>query len=619
MKISRMVMLFFTLSFILMSHVTSADQSGQKITTSHGFNLYGELKYKPGFSHYDYVNPDAPKGGVFVYSTTAASDNLNPYSLTGSLPLISTNESLMVASDDEPTSLYGLIAETITYPDDYSWVEFKLRESARWHDGKSITAEDVIFSAKILKSRGKPVWRNFFKDVEKVEKKGSNSVRFTFYEPNDRSMLHGLASACPILPKHYWENRDISKPSMDIPLMSGPYKITKAEAGRFVILERVEDYWGRDLPVNIGRYNFDKIRMDNYRDYSIAFEAFLAGKVDFRMEILPGRWTSGYDVPAFRNGLIIKERLESNNLARYSGILFNVRREKFQNPKVREAISYAFDWDWVNKNLYKDFYVRLRSYFDNSNLANQGLPSPAELKLLEPFRDQLDPRVFTRVYNPPETDATQETLRRNLRKASLLLKEAGYVNKGGRLISKDGKPMEIELLLWDPSIERVYGSLVANLKLLGIDARMRLIDATEMTERTRIFNFDMMSSIPFPISISPSSSQSRNYWNSKHGEKEGGLNYIGINSPVIDSLIENLDLAKDRTEKIAAVRALDRALMWGFYSIPLHYTPDIPIAYWNRFGRPDITPKWTRYLFALIPYSWWVDPEKDAALKKARE
>ena len=616
MRIFKVLLSFFIPGLLLVPHVVSAENQISKITVSHGFNLFGDLKYAPGFNHFDYVNPDAPKGGTYTFPGTTPPDNLNPYSLTGAMPLIVIYETLMTSSDDEPTSLYGLVAETITYPDDYSWVEFRLRERARWHDGSPISAEDVIFSAEALKTKGSPVWRNFFKDVERIEKTGAGSVRFTFFEPVDRSMIHGIASACPVLPKHYWINRDISKPSMNIPLMSGPYKISKAEAGRFIVMERVGDYWGRDLPVNRGRYNFDTVRLDFYRDFSIAFEAFLAGKVDFRMETLPGQWATGYDVPAARDGRVIKERLESSHIARYSAIYFNIRREKFQDPRVREAISYAFDWEWINKNLYHDFYVRLRSYFDNSDLASRGTPGPAELKLLEPFRDKLDPRVFTEEYNPPGTDATQASLRRNLRRASLLLKEAGYVNKEGRLVSGEGKPLEIELLLWDPSIERMYASLVANLKLLGIKAHMRLVDAAELTNRTRTYDYDMMGSPPFPRSISPSSSEHRNYWSSVSAAKEGGLNYIGINSPVIDALIENLDFAKDRAEKAASVRALDRALVWGFYSIPLHYSPDVPVAYWNRFGRPEITPKWTRYLFTLIPWNWWIDREKDAALRK---
>jgi len=306
MRAIKVAMPFFIVGFLLVSHVALAEKQGQKITTSHGLALFGELKYGPDFRHFDYVNPDAPKGGVFVYATNTASDNLNPYSLTGSMPSIIIYENLMRPSEDEPTSLYGLIAETITYPDDYSWVEFKLRDMARWHDGKTITVEDVIFSAETLKSRSNPVWRNFFKDVEKVEKKGANSVRFTFYEPNDRSMLHGIASACPILPKHYWENRDISKPSMDIPLMSGPYKITEAEAGRFVVMERVKDYWGRDLAVNRGRYNFDTIRMDTYRDSSIAFE----GKFHIFRSISGNLSGNGDNIAAFSpTGSIIADSI----------------------------------------------------------------------------------------------------------------------------------------------------------------------------------------------------------------------------------------------------------------------------------------------------------------------
>ena len=446
---------FLILAILLVPATTLSAAEEPNVHTSHGMTLFGELKYGPDFKHFDYVNPDAPKGGSYTYIPFGSTFNsLHRYIILGSAPVIRMYEMLMVRSNDEPVSIYGLLAETITLPDDYSWAEFKLRDIARFHDGKPVTVEDVIFTFEILKAHGMPEYRNTYNKVTKVEKTGPLSVRFTFREKGDRSNAFGLASMMPVFPKHYWEGRDFTKPSLDIPLSSGPYRITKIDPGRSMVRERVKDYWGKDLAVNLGRYNFDVIRYDYYRDFSISHEAFIAGKADIKNEMQTSLWVNGYNVPAFHQGHIKKELFEIKGTKRHMGIYFNLDKEKFQNPKLREALAYAYDWEWINKTLYHGLNRRIRSYFENSELEARGLPNPGELKILEPYRDQLDPRVFTEEYNPPKTDATPASLRKNLRIASKLLNEAGYTVKDGELLSKKGEQLSIEFLISDPSMKK---------------------------------------------------------------------------------------------------------------------------------------------------------------------
>lgn len=599
------------------SNASAADDPGLKTHTAYGLTLFGKLKYGPDFKHFDYVNPDAPKGGTFTYGWGNTFDNLNPFIAVGTPPAFLTFDQiiydhLMVRSGDEPASIYGLVAESVTYPDDYSWAEFKLRDNARWHDGTPVTVDDVIFSEKILRTQAAPRYSNNYTAITKIEQTGPHSVRFTFGEKNNRGLLYAIAQL-PILSKQFWRDRDFSKPTIEPPLTSGPYKVVKVDPGRSYTLQRVADYWAKDLPVNKGRYNFDFIKHDYYRDTSVNFEAFMAGKTDLRWEVLPNQWATGYNVPALKDGRLIKEMLKFSGPTLYSGLYFNLRRDKFKDPKVREAMSYALDFEWLNKNIFHGEYVRTRSHFDHSELANRGLPQGKELELLEPYRDQLDPRVFTTEWNPPKTDTTPASLRRNLRKAAMLLKEAGWTMKDGKLLSKEGKPLEFEILLIDPFFERATAPFVNNLKLLGINATMRRVDPGEWTRLIQNFDYEVTQGLTLPMPLSPGAEQ-LGYWGSAAADQKGSPNWMGIKNPVVDAMIDKIIHAQDRDTLVAAVHALDRVLCWNFYSIPAWYAKGFPIAYWNRFGRPKKENTWLR----LVWYSdtWWVDPKKEAELEK---
>lgn len=595
-----------------------AAYAAEHVTTTYGLTQFGKLKYGPGFTHFDYVNPDAPRGGTFTYGWGNTFDSLNPFIAVGSPPAFLTFDAilydhLMVRSGDEPTSIYGLLAKTVTYPDDYAWAEFQLRDGARWHDGKPVTVDDVIFSLNILRTQGAPRYRGAYAAVVKAEQTGPHSVRFTFSEKNNPGLMYTVAQL-PILPQHFWKTREFNQPTLEPPLTSGPYKVIKVDAGRSYTLQRVADYWGRDLPVNKGRYNFDYIKHDYYRDTSVNFEAFMAGKTDLRWETLPNQWATGYNVPAAKDGRLIKEMLKFSGPTLYAGLYFNQRLQKFRDRRVREAMSYAMDFDWVNKNIFHGEYVRLRSHFDHSELANTGLPAGKELALLEPYRDQLDPRVFTTEWNPPHTDATPGSLRQNLRHAAQLLRQAGYTLQGGKLVSRDGRPLQFEILLFDPFFERATANFVNNLKLLGVTATMRRVDPGEWTRLMQNFDYEVTQGFTLPMPLSPGGEQ-RDYWGSAAADQKGSRNWMGIKDPVVDALIDDLVRAPDRATTVAAARALDRVLCWGFYSIPSWYAPGMPVAYWNRFGRAAKQPTWLR----LIWYSdtWWIDPAKDAALEQA--
>ena len=594
----------------------------QKVHTSHGISLYGGLKYGPDFKHFDYVKPDAPKGGTYVTASMMPTfDSLNPYIILGTPPVFDAfprgaglNETMMVRSGDEPTSLYGLIAESITLPEDYSWVEFKIRDIARWQDGKPITVEDIIFSYKILLTKGRPSYRNPYSHITKAEKTSPLSVRFYFDSKGDKRRAYNIAYSMPVLPKHYWEGRDFSKPSLDIPMTSSAYKITKVDPGRSITQELDENYWGKDLPVNRGLNNFKIRRTYYYRDLNIAFEAFLAGKADYRVEGDEGQWEHSYNIAAYKDGYLIKDYVKTKGIRTYMGIFFNIRRDKFKDPRVREALSYAYDWDWINKNIYYGKQTRFRSYFDDCEMAATGLPGPAELELLEPFRDELDPRVFIQEYLPPATDGSYESLRKNLRISASLLRKAGCTLKGNKLYTKDGKPFEIEFMIIDPSVSHFYNSYIINLKRLGITARLRILDTTQFLEKYRNFNFDMLANIGGINDMSPGL-ELRDYYGSGAADDQGGANTGGIKSKAVDALIEKAIFAPDRQSKVVAINALDRVLTWGFYSIPMSYRKNQMIAYWNRFGHPKIKPEWVPDLYL---WSWWIDEEKDAALKKYR-
>ncbi len=600
----------------------AAAQNSDGVTVSHGLYLFGGLQYGPDFTHLDHANPDAPKGGTVVLAAQGTFDNLNPYIVKGTaangLGLLGQTlvaDSLMFHNDGEAASEYGLLAESVAVPKDKSWAEFTLRANARWSDGTPITPADVIFTLDVLKTKGLPLYRTYYANVTKAEQTGPRKVRFVFSETGNNE-LPFIVGELPVLSKAYWSGKAFDETTTTPPLSSGPYKIAKVDIGRSITYERNPDYWAKDLPVNRGRFNFAAIRYDYYRDGSVALEAFKAGKVDFRSENSAKSWATEYDVAAVREGRIIKQLTHPENGDYYQGFLYNLRRPMFKDAKVREALGYAFDFEWANKNIFYDQYARTRSYFEGSELAAKGLPTPAELKLLEPFRSQLDARVFSTEFNPPKTEATDASLRQNLRAAVGLLNEAGWSIRDSKLVSKQtGQQFAFQILLVDAAQERVVAPFVNNLKLLGVDASFRVVDETQYVARVNNFDYDMIIGV-IAQSLSPGNEQ-RDHWGTETADKPGGRNYIGIKSPVIDALVNAVIFAADREALITATHALDRVLQWGFYSIPELHGLGARIAYWDKFGRPEKLPKHGDPSASPLNYleSWWIDPAKSRALR----
>lgn len=594
---------------MIMAAAFPASHAEEAVEPVHGIAMHGDLKYGPDFEHFAYVNPDAPKGGTLSLSASGSFDSFNPFILKGT-PAAGTGslfETLMTASLDEPFSRYPLLAKSVETPEDRSWVIFSLDPTARWHDGEPVTPEDVIFSFESLTTKGHPKYRAYYESVEGVEKLDDTRVKFIFDGKTNRE-LPLIMSELPILPKHHYESVPFDKTSLKPPLGSGPYKVKSFEAGRSVVYERVEDYWGADLPANRGHHNFDQLRYEYYRDREVAFEAFKAGEFDLWSENSAKRWATGFKGPQFESGRIIAEKLAITPPARMQGFVFNTRRDKFKDRRVREAIGYAFDFEWANKNLMYGQYERISSYFHgDSSLASSGLPEGEELALLEPFRDQLPPEVFTKVYEVPKTDGSGNN-RQNLRTALGLLKEAGWVVEGGQLTNQaNGEKMVFELLFYDPSSERLAAPFVKNLKKLGIRASIRIVDPAQYQNRMDGFDFDMTTDL-WAQSDSPGNEQ-RDYWGSETADRPGSRNSVGIKDPVVDALIDKIIQASTREALEIASRALDRVLLWGFYEVP-HFTDNgYRTAYWNKFGIPEILPEKSPDFFA-----WWIDEAKLAAL-----
>ncbi len=580
------------------------------MTPSHGLSLHGGLKYGPAFTHFDYVNPDAPKGGTVRQSAIGTFDSLNPFILRGqsAAGIGLVYESLMTPSLDEPDADYGQIAESVEVADDISWVVFNLRPEARWHDGSPITADDVVYSFDILKTKGHPFYRAYYAAVERAEKLGPHKVKFVFRVGLNRE-LPKILGQLTVLPKAYYETHEFDKTTLEPPLGSGPYRIAELEPSRSITYGRIPDYWGQDLPVNRGTNNFDVIRIDYYRDRTVALEAFKAHEYDFRLENTAKVWATGYDFPAARQGFVIAEEIPHENPTGMQGFVFNTRRAIFQDRRLRRALAYAFDFEWTNANLFNGAYTRTTSYFSNSELAAQGLPSTEELALLEPFRDQIPDEVFTDIYQPPETDGSGN-VRANLRSAKKLLEEAGWVIENGKLVHQgSGEPLEIEFLLVSPAFERIVGPLTQNLKRLGVASRIRTVDTAQYQNRLDQFDFDIVVS-SFGQSLSPGNEQ-LDFWGSSKADIEGSRNLIGVVDPAVDALIEAIISAPDRAALVTATRALDRVLLWGHYVIPHWHIRTFRVAYWNRFGRPKVQPR-----FGLGFNTWWIDPDKDAALQR---
>ncbi|HBC07975.1 MAG TPA: hypothetical protein DC046_10405 [Rhodospirillaceae bacterium] len=579
----------------------------------HGLAMHGDLKYGPDFKHFDYVNPDAPKGGTVRLGATGTFDSFNPFIIKGTAAGASgfVYDTLMDDAADEPFSQYGRLAETVTMPEDRSWVEFQLRKEARWHDGMPVTVDDVIFSFNILVKEGAPFYRFYYGNVAEVTQTGERSVKFTF-KPGENRELPLIIGQLTVLPKHYWKDREFNKTTLEPPLGSGPYKITEFEAGRFVKLSRVQDYWGKDIPVMQGYNNFDEIIFDYYRDSNVALEAFLAGRYDYKSENSSKAWATAYETPAVKKGVLVKEQIHHDRPAGMQGFAFNTRREMFSDPQVRHALAYAFNFEWSNKALFYGQYERTRSYFQNSEMAAAGLPGPDEMKLLEPFRADLPPEVFTQEYNPPRGDESGN-IRGNLRTASKLLTEAGWVIKDGKRINaKTGKPFAFEMLLVSPLFERIALPFAKNLEKLGIAMTVRTIDTAQYRRRLDTFDFDMVVG-GFGQSLSPGNEQ-REFWTTSAAEQEGSRNIIGIKSKAVDAIVEKLIAAPSRKDLVIASRALDRVLQWGHYMIPNWHAPYDRIAYWDKFARPKVTPTRGNQFFA-----WWIDAAKAQSLSDRKK
>ncbi|MBA2777456.1 ABC transporter substrate-binding protein [Halomonas kenyensis] len=578
------------------------------VATVHGLSLYDEPALPADFTHFPYVEPDAPKGGTMTQAAVGSSfDSTNPFIIRGT-PAIGTSQiydTLLAENADEPFSLYGLLAEGIRLDPDRYWIEFDMRPEARFHDGEPVTADDVVYSFNLLIEEGNPFYRGYYADVENVVALDRHTVRFEFATNHSRE-LPLIVGQLPILPKHYWEERDFSAPTLARHPGSGPYRIANVEPGRRIVYQRDEDYWGRDLPVNVGRHNIDRMIFDYYRDRDIAWEAFKAGVMDYRIDARAATWAIGYDFPAYRDGLVKRITVPDGQPARMQAFVFNLRRDKFQDPRVREALNLTFDFPWLNANLFYDSYRRTESYFQNSEMAAEGLPSEAELELLEPHRDELPDRVF----DSPLPIDHPENLRERLRLAHDLLIEAGYEYRGGTLVHGDtGRPLTVEILLFDSGLERVVHPMLRNMSRLGIQGRLRIVDINQFLNRLRSFDFDIVTG-HFPQSNNPGNEQ-REFWTSEFAEVPQSRNLMGLENPVVDELVERLIRADSREELNTVTRALDRVLLWNFITIPHYHSGETRLAVWDKFGYPQPFPK---YGFDLT--AWWVDTEREAEINR---
>ncbi len=606
-----------TLVFVLVACLVSTSSAEDSVAAApkpaHGIAMHGDLAYPPDFKHFSYVVPNAPKGGTMTLNAIGSYDSFNPFIVKGDAAAMAGSliyDTLMVHAADEPFSVYGLLAESIETPADRSWVVFRLRKEARWHDGMPVTADDVIWSFQTLREKGLPHYRGYYASVERTEKIDDRTVKFVF-KPGENRELPLIVGDLTVLPKHYWESREFEKTTLDPPLGSGPYRIGRFEAGRFLHYERVEDYWGATLPVNVGRWNFDRMAINYFRDSNVATEAFKSGDYDFRAENASKTWATQYDIPPVQDGRIIKRTSPHKRPQGMQAFVFNTRRPIFRNRKLREALGYAFDFEWSNKNLFYGQYTRTRSYFDNSDLAATGVPSGAELAILEAYRDKLPPEVFTTEYNPPATDGSGRN-RANLRKAAELLAEAGWKvdEKTRKLAHPDHGPLVFEVLLYDPQFERIVLPFKKNLGRVGIDVEVRVVDTAQYIRRLDDFDFDVIVG-GFGITASPGN-ELRAYWGSGFADVKGSPNRIGLKDPVVDALIDNVIAAPDRQSLVQGVRALDRVLQWGHWVIPHWYIAYDRLVYWDKFGMPEVVPD----LGVQVFDTWWVDPAKEAALQK---
>ncbi|MGG9999126.1 extracellular solute-binding protein [Pseudovibrio ascidiaceicola] len=586
----------------------------------HATSLIGEPKMSEGFLQFPYVNADAPKGGRVRMAWTGTFDSLNLVPNKGVTPvgLGLIYDTLTTPSDDEISTEYGLIADALKYPEDYSWVIFRLRSEARWQDGKQITAEDVAWSFDKLRELN-PIYKNYYEHVTGYEILSPTEIKFSFDEPGNREAPQ-IMGQLAVLPKHWWtaknkdgELRDVSRGTLEVPLGSGAYRISDVVPGRSISYERVKDYWAKNLNVNIGKNNFDLVTFEFYRDETVELEAFKADRFDWRTEATAKNWATAYDIPAVNRGDIVKEKFSQTfrGIGLMAGFILNTRKEKFQDRRVRRALNYALNFEEMNRTIFFDQYSRITSFFNGTKLASSGLPEGRELEILKSLKSPVPQEVFTEPYvNPISEDSRQE--RSNLRTAIGLLREAGYVQKQGKLVHEEtGKPFTIEYLMNGGRFERVALRYKASLKKLGIDLQLRVVDSSQYVNRVRSRDFGMIYS-SWVQTLSPGNEQ-RGYWGSESADDAISRNYAGIKEPAIDELIEIIVNAKDREELTAATKALDRILMWEQYVVPGWTSPFSRVARWDRFSHPDQLPEYA----VGFPTIWWWDEEKAKKIEEA--
>jgi microcin C transport system substrate-binding protein len=595
-----------------------AQSEGGGLPFRHGLSLFGDLKYPADFKQFDYVNANAPKGGTVRLSTTGTFDNFNIVvsgvkgSLATGIELI--YDSLMISALDEISTEYGLLAEGASYPDDFSYVTYRLRPNARWHDGKPVTPQDVIYSFDVFR-KNHPQLAAYYRHVVKAEQTGERDVTFRFDHPGNRE-LPQIVGQFNILPQHWWEGtdangnkRDVTATTLEPPLGCGAYRLKEFSPGRSLVFERVEDYWGKDLPVNIGRDNIQQIRYEFFRDLTVALEAFKADQMDWRTETSAKNWATAYDFPAVREKRVVLEEFPINNFGIMQAFAFNIRRDKFKDPRVRLAFNYAFDFEEMNKQIFFGQYKRIDSYFDGTELACSGLPQGKELEILESVRGQIPPEVFTKPYTNP-VGGNPQAVRSNLHQAIRLLRAAGYEVRNQRLVNAaTGEPYTVELLAADPATERFFLFYKPSLNRLGINVTVRTVDDAQFENRMRQWDFDVITA-SWAESLSPGNEQ-RGYWGSQAADQPGSRNLIGIKNATIDTLIERVIYAKNRDDLVAATHALDRVLLWHHYVVPQWTYGKVRTARWDRFGHPETLPK---YGMSAFPTIWWWDAEKAAKI-----
>lgn len=602
-KIALLSILFF-----------SALIQAKGLTTQHGFALHGDLKYPADFKHFDYVNPEAPKGGKLKLMGFGTFDSLNPYTLKGTSPFNTAgqfiygfselNETLLIGtgsyspSGDEPQSAYGLLAESLTYPSNVKWVEFNIRPNAYFHDGHKVDADDVVYSFRTLIEKGHPRFQQSLFGIASVSAKSQSLVHVEFKEANQRANILRIGEM-PVLPKHFWEFKEFERSAQTKPLLSGPYEVSNFDIGNSITLKRKKDFWGHDLNIYKGRFNFDKIKVEFYRDQGIAFEAFKAGNFDLFYDYMAKNWASAYDFPALKKGQVLKEEISHHIPSTTQGFFFNSRKALFRDVKVRQALSLMFDFEWTNKALFNQAYARNQSYFPNSDFAARGLPSNEELALFEPFKSSLPSELFSQAFTLSSTSGNGN-IRKQTKQALTLLKEAGWEIKDGKLTNaKSQQIFQFEILIRQAGIQRLIMPFIKNLERIGMTATARLVDATQYKVRMDNFDFDM-TTYSLSQGNAPSYEQ-RDYFHSSNVDIPGSRNYSGVNHPAIDALVDAVISAKGRPALVDAMRALDRVLLWHHYTIPNWHLDYHRLASWNKFGRPTTQP-----IYKLGIENWWL-------------